>query len=60
MYTLGTTLGAVALALDVARYVDQQQFHHGYTRVAMVMVLVAGCSVLALCGIVGALLFSKR
>ncbi|GEM_PF-6285146 len=60
MSTLLASLGATALALDVARRVDQQQFHHGYTRVAMVMVFVAGCALLAVCGAVSALLFSKR
>jgi len=40
--------------------VDQQQFHHGYTRVAMVMVIGVVCFLLTVCGAIGALFFFKR
>lgn len=48
-----TTLTGVSLADHILR-VDEQQFHHQYTRVAMLMFasLIAGCGLLSLCGLI--------
>jgi len=58
--TFPFALAASLLLLDRSRRVDQQQFHRGYTRMAMVMVMGAACFLLTLCGAIGALFFLKR
>lgn len=58
MKTLASTALIGLTLADLILRVDEQQFHHQYTRVAVLMVLgLVSCGGLALCGVIAYLVW---